>query len=473
MAFNSTHTTEHGYLNYPTSDSDDQLRHYSPRVIEAMDAENLSQALSRNISRGSFSSETPNAMSIERPFPPSSYSQLKEEENTIDYVKYDDNEIYHRSQSIYNDCREYDLDGRYCADNELHREASIYDLSQQKVDEMRRKMSDDCMQIEEEGFSVSDYRPEDSTELGCDSTSMYTDSDLSKRYQDLHSQYSVETPGMYKESTIFTDITAMSTMTQNSQQDLRMSIRRNAVRLRDLIECILQGRKLQVPDLQNLNEIERTVLSCIIEKKSNLSGAKNSKRREEKQKLFFKSALKFIESSFLAEFAKQRNLSRKKDVDPMMFYLAYFQEVAASMQIDVSNFLPPNQKRKSKSGSNRNELKSFNLKYIELILSSKRFLYETIEYLENSFAQSYAKSRYQKIDKVVENIADVVDQMYRDFSRDYGNNPLGLRDIVLRRVTEVLQSSKSKLPWSNAELEEAKEFARVTIRKISENSLKN
>ena len=248
--------------------------------------------------------------------------------------------------------------------------------------------------------------------------------------------------------------------------DTSNAFKKNFLKMRELIDKILQGRQIGDSELTSLSEYERDILIFIIQKKTKSEGAKTSKRREEKQKLFFKSALKFIEKRFMTNISKE---NKAKITDTSIFYITYFQEVANQKGLDISAFYPPNQRR---GRSTKSELKTFNLKYIELILSSKRFLEETIEFLDNAFVQTYSKSRYKKIDRILEKAIDIFDQAYKQFVSSNSQNVEGFMELVKRRLEDlILNNSKSKLPWSDAELNETKEFARHTIRKICEKSI--
>ena len=523
MAFNPAHTTNNCFISYPASDSDDQLKLHSPKELEIMEPEYLPQDLHRNASRCSFSSDDSSKqlryLAHGRiSHPRSSRPQSAEEESKISYSKYDEPQEMCRfsdcqtSQPSNYRCREFenDDDSRYCADIEMLRELSDSDLinnNNQPYRPIPRRTADDAMEIENEEpefynraiykesktktfsplFKESPTIYRDSPSIYKDSPSIYQDAPSIDDYDDeseispqksnaIQPQFSLETSEIRMNTTEEISNNNMMVepiLTENYPQYLQISIRKNALKLRELIEVVLQGEIPQEVSLRDLNDIEQTIISCIIEKKFKNMGTKNSKRREEKQKLFFKSALKFIENNFLTIYARARNLPGKKDVDPITFYSAYFQETADMMKMDISNFLPPNQKRKYRSegrdNKNKTEIKSFNLKYIELILSSKRFLIETWEFLENNFVKSYAKMRYQKIDNILEKVTSIIDKASSEFLGIQLDNIKRFKEIARSRIYQLLlHNSKAKLPWSNAELEEAKEFAREIIEKISQ-----
>lgn len=422
MAFSPHHTVSSYLINYPASDSDDQLKHHSPRELEIMEAESQHQSFLRSGSRGSLSSDDPCYKSRQsNRYHRQQQQQIfvgrpsSEEETEINYNKFEVSQEFNQIDQYQNYQSEYydadkAFDPQYSVDADIPVEnfLDFVKVEPSYEREQRGGYVNTEMQIENEGEMnyEQDYQFENKVEE-CGTVYEETtcsNSDFSQRSSQRYSMgiqsQPIYTPGMLKIDEQSNSMMIETSLNENTPQQIQMSIRKNTVRLRELIEGIMQGLNIQEADLQGLNEIERTIISCIREKKFKNIGIKTSKRREEKQKLFFKSALKHIESNFLSNFAKDRNLSRKKDADPLMFYVTYFQDAANAMQIDISNFLPPCQKRKYRAEGreipNKNELKSFNLKYIELTLSSKRFLADTWKYLECSFIQSYAKSRYQK-----------------------------------------------------------------------------
>ena len=116
-------------------------------------------------------------------------------------------------------------------------------------------------------------------------------------------------------------------------------------------------------------------------------------------------------------------------------------------------------------------LKSFNSTYIDLILSSEEFRNDSIEFLENCFIQDYTKTRSQKIQKLVKQIIKVVENAWIDYqytrpSDAKTHQAVSLKEYILSKIREnILNNPKSKLPWSNMELEEAKVVAEQKILK--------
>lgn len=259
----------------------------------------------------------------------------------------------------------------------------------------------------------------------------------------------------------------------NLVKQVEAKMRKNFGVLRDMIDRVLRGDDIKKAELEELNDFEKTIVISVNQKKSKSEGVRTSKRREEKQKLFFKSALKHIENDFLITVLKCRSTLRKKESDVNSFYSAFFAEVAQEKGLDLSTFYPPCQRRKYRPegvACMKNELKSFNLRYIELILSSKKFREETLDFLENEFSQSYAKSRLKKIDKLLENALNVLSQSFKQSLASRNASPSEILQQAIGKLQDlILNNPKSKLPWSNAELEETKHFARETIEKVSLN----
>ena len=256
----------------------------------------------------------------------------------------------------------------------------------------------------------------------------------------------------------------------------------NTIALRSLIDKALRGFESTFQELKELNEIEKIILQSIIEKKSFQHEEKvnKGKRVEEKQKLFFKAALKYSENKYFRSVINDsKKKIKKRELDQREFYESYFGESAKKNKCNLSNFFHPNKKLKSVSNKStctlddkgRAGLKSLNSTYIDLILSSERFRNDCIEFLEYCFVQDYQKTRYHKIEKLLKQITKVVESAWmaynssqlsnKNFSKDQS-----LKEFVNSKVKEhILSNSKSKLPWSNTELDEAKLFARQRINK--------
>eukprot|EP00331_Platyophrya_macrostoma_P024038 CAMPEP_0176448014 /NCGR_PEP_ID=MMETSP0127-20121128/25474_1 /TAXON_ID=938130 /ORGANISM="Platyophrya macrostoma, Strain WH" /LENGTH=352 /DNA_ID=CAMNT_0017834769 /DNA_START=42 /DNA_END=1101 /DNA_ORIENTATION=+ len=234
----------------------------------------------------------------------------------------------------------------------------------------------------------------------------------------------------------------------------------NASALHKLIEKVLQGQEPIDQELQELSDVEKALLQSIKEKKACTDEERPNKRKrvEEKQKLFFKATLKYSEKKYFSSAIKNsKKKVKKRQLDQQGFYETYFAETAKRNKCDITNFYHPN--KKLKGGSKKAAalktkgtagLKSFNSTYIDLILSSEQFRNDAYEFMEGCFVQEYIKTRYQKIEKLLKQMEKYLKE---------------LETLILKIKENVMNNSKSKLPWSNSELEEAKLFAKQRIIK--------
>ena len=420
--------------NYPDSDSDDQFK---PRQI--MDLTDLIQpsALRENTQR-SFTFDDANER---QPGP----TDFVEEEGQITYTKYND-EDGNKDLELELEYDPNEKNQHYFWNNGGHFYQDQFGIEFEMADDIgyekaQLRESDD-MEVEE-----SDYQ---STAFTCDNEDNFT---MNESQIDFENSEPISKPD-----------TGSTNIENNIDSSFfTTALRNNAVRMREIVDKMLQGRGINESEISDLNDFEKSVLLFINQRKSKSEGVKNAKRREEKQKLFFKSALKFIENRFMTELSRANNGMKKKDMNSEIFYATYFDKVAREKGLDIAAFYPPNQRR----GGGRSDIKSFNLRYIELLLSSKRFIEETLQFLEEEFVQNYSKSRYKKIDKIIEHATDVFDQTLRQFMKNRDQTQENFMDLLQRRLQDLLiNNPKSKLPWSNAELNEAKEFALQTIQKI-------
>jgi len=110
-----------------------------------------------------------------------------------------------------------------------------------------------------------------------------------------------------------------------------------------------------------------------------------------------------------------------------------------------------------------------------LILSSDTFKQDALHFLEEIFVQDYIKTRYKKIDKLLKQLKKIIAVTYENLNKTTAEDPLfsgyeptsqETKYLINKEVKQhLLHNSKTKLPWTNLELEEAREFARLTFRK--------
>lgn len=95
--------------------------------------------------------------------------------------------------------------------------------------------------------------------------------------------------------------------------------------------------------------------------------------------------------------------------------------------------------------------------------------------MENIFVQDYLKTRYQKIDKLLKQIQKIIEVAWQNhlFTKvNDAKEKVPFKESIIQKIREnLLYNPKSKLPWSDSELEEAKLFARQKIQRASGESL--
>jgi hypothetical protein len=246
-------------------------------------------------------------------------------------------------------------------------------------------------------------------------------------------------------------------------------------RLLTAIEQALQGQVSAV-DFSGLTSLEAAVVNAILQKKDVGQAnkkQKGKKREEEKQKFFFKGVLKFTESKFFGTDSTQKKRTKKKALKREAYYEYYWGEVAKENNIDLSNFFHPNKRLSSGkttaqiSSAHNPGLKSLNTTYIDLILSSDKFRADTIDYLNTVFLQETRNSRGKKINKLLTKLNSLASEA----SSKAASMPVDEQlEMIKNGIQEYLvYNPKSKLPWADSEIQEARDFAYNTILRQSSN----
>jgi len=242
------------------------------------------------------------------------------------------------------------------------------------------------------------------------------------------------------------------------------------------VEKVLAGESVPSDQLKLLNKLEKCIVEAVFEKKRhnpNKNRDKGRKREEEKQKFFFKGLLKYAETDFFSEATKSKK-TRKRQLDRNSFYDYYWGEVSRTHKIDISNFYHPGKKiGVSKLGNTtaqptlaeNRRLKSINTTFIDLVLMSEEFREKANFYLDSVFVQENVSSRRKKIVKIIEKVQVVANQTMT-------KNQKLPEDKRIQKTLNSIQdyiilNTKSKLPWSNAELFEAKDFAQAILKRQS------
>ena len=239
---------------------------------------------------------------------------------------------------------------------------------------------------------------------------------------------------------------------------------------------VLKGEQILEQDISSLNFIERCIVKSVFDKKRhnpNKNRDRGLKREEEKQKFFFKGLLKFTETDFFAEATKSKK-TRKRQLDRNSFYEYYWGDISRNHKIDISNFYHPGKKVSVSTLGNttaqaylaeNRRLKSINTTFIDLVLMSEKFREKASFYLDSVFVQENVSSRRKKIVKIIEKIQVVANQTMN-------KNQKLPEDKRLQKTINCIQdyiilNTKSKLPWSNPELFEAKDFAQAILKRQS------
>lgn len=219
----------------------------------------------------------------------------------------------------------------------------------------------------------------------------------------------------------------------------------------ELIERFLRGRIILQLELDQLEPNMLLVLDCLMKRKLGCSVADyirnidtlkcaslKGKRLEENYKMIFKSAFKHLSSRFRISTKGKRSKS-----DEASFYAYYFSEKSDTVDIPLESFFHPNRKLKSIAGKAGANQKTMNSKYLENLMTSKKFCSDLMDYLDKKFVSSYEDKRLVKIESFV-------DKVKTKFLEVETPNLEELKYYLER-------NSKCKLPWSNYELKIAKQ----------------
>lgn len=159
-----------------------------------------------------------------------------------------------------------------------------------------------------------------------------------------------------------------------------------------LLNKVYNNSEITDIELQQLSEQERNALLQIQNKPK-----EKKKRNDECQKLFYKKAFKYSEKKF---FKKGRNKSKRMNC----FYHHHFDEIATSQRIPITMFYHPN--RKTRPGLQIG-FKTFNAKYINILLKSKSFMHDVKEY-HALFLQDCTKERQKKLNSFSNSIQRIM-----------------------------------------------------------------
>jgi hypothetical protein len=230
--------------------------------------------------------------------------------------------------------------------------------------------------------------------------------------------------------------------------------------INELIERFLEEQPISKEEWESITREEQIILDCLIKRKLGFDileyikckgqlkeGQVKCKRLEENYKMVFKGALKYLSSNFKEKKGKKKS-SKAEDI---AFYQHYFGQVASDGN-PLETFYHPNKKLKATSNKNSNNQKTMNSTYLENLLSSERFRQGLETYLNTDFVKGYKMRRRKKIDNFIEKL-----KKDKHMSQDH------------QRLADYLENNpKCKLPWSNKELQAAKDCVLQLIRQKKE-----
>ena len=227
---------------------------------------------------------------------------------------------------------------------------------------------------------------------------------------------------------------------------------------------LFQGKDLEVDTLTELNKEQRFTLGSLVLRKFGIkvnpmcgsatvaetinSQRDNSrtKRLEENYKLVFKKALKYL----LRKYKRVNTIKGKKSELEHQFYKFYFEALFKKEGIDKELDIRIDG-RGNFNGHSLFNPKTINSKYVISIMKSQTFYDHFLDFLENCFVADYNRTREFKIQKVIEKCNEC-------FASKKGTAS-GYEEVK----NYVEKNPKCKLPWSDAELESAKESVRQLL----------
>lgn len=205
-----------------------------------------------------------------------------------------------------------------------------------------------------------------------------------------------------------------------------------------------------------LNFAEMSILDTILDKKFSsflptkniynlndfrfLAAVQPTKRPEECYKFVFKHTFRHLKERFCR--AKGINLDKiKKQETMVLFYDFYFKEVSINLNIGIENFRLP--LTRDTYGLNIDSLvaKTINSSYIRLIIKSKPFLNDFMEFINTHFREEYTSLIPRKIDGMVDKIEKVFEEAW------YNERFV---DIICENIRS---NKRCKLPWTVKELD--------------------
>jgi hypothetical protein len=215
----------------------------------------------------------------------------------------------------------------------------------------------------------------------------------------------------------------------------------------DIVDLIMQ-RKYEC----KLIDVSRspTNLECLADSISNCQQRLSIKRSEESYKFIFTRAIKFLKKVFKAKNGLPKSMI---DVDSL-FYSHYFGSTASSLGLEIKSFVYPPIRGK------KNEFFScLNLNYFHQVFRCKKFMNDVFEYLKSDLRIEYDFEIERKT-------FQLLSKWDPKFTNDPGDESQNKK--VMSEITHYfLRNKRCKLPWSLAEVNNAKQRLNALVEKLS------
>lgn len=225
---------------------------------------------------------------------------------------------------------------------------------------------------------------------------------------------------------------------------------------------ILKGlfkNSICVDDIKGLSSKSFLIFSVIVEKKFRIKitdqddnsvisqlvnvikGRSVEKRPEECKKIVLSYTIKQLKNSLKNHYAQQY----RKNTFEEFFYQYYFEHVSTSESIPLEDFYYPIASVKCK----KNSSKTINKTYINNIKKSEKFMVAANKYIETDFLKDYTKEIDNKL-------LDLINRWESEFKK------MASLDVFKSSIAEYFKDDKSKMPWTNSEIQ----YAIGKVRKI-------
>lgn len=164
---------------------------------------------------------------------------------------------------------------------------------------------------------------------------------------------------------------------------------------------------------------------------------RSSKRFEEIFKLIFKS---FINHKKNLIFGK--NIYKKKD--EFSIYIHYFNKKSCELNIPIQHFMDPTK------GKHKKKFKNFRKSYLKLILQSKSFKKDFVNFLTNDLQKVYFNKIGQKLEVMINKLFEIYEKKLNDEKKKNNFD----NEMLFKKVTYqyFVKENQCKITWSTREI---------------------